>query len=938
MEAPSDTSGKIAEEDWKLVMKNINNDISNKKENKVEVQKYLQMLEEGITIKVSDKEANVKMLFSRSYDTGNILIPEILNFAKKKGLQMVEISIGDQTETKSYEIKDENLLDMLLNCLHTKDRFNYFLNDNHEGNNNEMSVSDAKYTEVDIVEKVEGTDNVNITINGENILINGGCNVRINYPNVYIVGGTKIEPIPKNVPVDAYGYIMKWRYLTGDKESCRTTRRISCGNDISYGWWSSEYKYLSKEEGANQFKPDSELSEVTIGGKKYSDITWNVEVPGTRQCDVTGCDCGEGFYQCGGGYISVEAMTLLDPKKRGQPLDVKSAVEKVPRYFKIEIFVQFPDRKLQYIGFKKSNVGNRRGSIQNDLICLGKNNAYDMLWGSFEDNKNYMLFRGFLIEAKTNQECIIDLDTEGLYYELLDRGLYMFVVQLNYQPELEPEPQSEPQSEPQPEPQPVPESEPQPELEPVPLPTDEIVSEMEKYISALDALLPGKPAEAKADATDFESEVARVRQEFKAMEASDTAVNSDQRTKDQINRFLGESFSFLCLQECDQETRKIIEPIVEDKEMAIMTNIKETNENGTTKYEGDCAIIYDPSKFELVTFTDEETKMQDLEEFAVVRKFKKTGLGEGVKIFYVVCAHLKSGKKNMKKRQDQVKKMVDALNKIKLPIILSVDANCKFEELNGYFGDTLKDPNEGVLPSEKELNKLLPLLEGAEKVYSDHLAVFRSTNYAMQNIYEPQTSYKFCPFSTYKQRGMTTEQPTKIYELIDKQTIDFIFFFVGGQCVKKIDGLDLDIIGKNVLKARGGDGFLKKRRDGRFEWDEPDTIYTDDIPPAKKEHRDQDIPKLVKRFMEAEQIDSTAGIPGELKRFVQVYYWLDKLKGTAKLSELAEKTDIKPWKDAFALVEGNIGGTEVQKANTFVQAVRWLKDVEFTANVILQNN
>lgn len=464
------------------------------------------------------------------------------------------------------------------------------------------------------------------------------------------------------------------------------------------------------------------------------------------------------------------------------------------------------------------------------------------------------------------------------------------------------------------------------------------MSEMEKYISALDALLSGKPAEAKADATDFESEVARVRQEFKAMEASDTAVNSDQRTKDQINRFLGESFSFLCLQECDQETRKIIEPIVTEKGFSIMTNIKETNENGTTKYEGDCAIIYDPSKFELVTFTDEETKMQDLEEFAVVRKFKKTGLGEGVKIFYVVCAHLKSGvnEKDKKKRQDQVKKMVDALNKIKLPIILSVDANCEFVELNRAFRGKLSDPKDENASNPPD--KLLPLLEGAEKVYSDHLAVFRSTNYAMQNIYEPQTSYKFCPFSTYKQRGMTTEQPTKIYELIDKQTIDFIFFFVGGQCVKKIDGLDLDIIGKNVLKARGGDGFLKERRDVKFEWKRPKNIQLDDIPPAKKEHRDQDIPKLVKRFMEAEQIDSTAGIPGELKRFVQVYYWLDKLKGTAKLSELAEKTDIKPWKDAFALVEGNIGGTEVQKANTFVQAVRWLKDVEFTANVILQNN
>ena len=175
---------------------------------------------------------------------------------------------------------------------------------------------------------------------------------------------------------------------------------------------------------------------------------------------------------------------------------------------------------------------------------------------------------------------------------------------------------------------------------------------------------------------------------------------------------------------------------------------------------------------------------------------------------------------------------------------------------------------------------------------------------------------------------MTTEQPGKIYELIDKQTIDFIFFFDDGQCVKTIPDLDLDIIGKNVLKARGGDGFLKERRESEFKWERPKSIYMGTDP---KEYRDQDIPKLVKRFMEADEKPSENGIDGELKRFVQVYYWLNDV---TNLSSLADSTDVEVWKKAFASVQGNIGGTEVEKANTFVQAVRWLKDVKFTANII----
>ena len=477
---------------------------------------------------------------------------------------------------------------------------------------------------------------------------------------------------------------------------------------------------------------------------------------------------------------------------------------------------------------------------------------------------------------------------------------------------------------------------------PPPLPTDDIVSEMEKYISALDALLPG---EEKGETPDeqLKLEVARVRQEFKAMEASDTAVNASVRTEAQINRFLGESFSFLCLQECDQDTFNIIAPIVKTCEMDIIT-----------KEKGDCAIIYDPAKFNKLDFTDEESDMKGLHDFAVVGKFNRNQSDGENPSFYVVCAHLKSGKKvkDLKKREEEVKKMLKALKEnanLNLPIILSVDANCEFEELNGYFGDTLKDPNQvGVSESP---DKLLPLLEDEEKVYSDHFAVKRSTNYAMQNIYEPGTEY-VSSYSTYKQRGMTTEQPGKIYELIDKQTIDFIFFFDEGKCVETISDLNLDIIGKNVLKARGGDGFVKERRNGECKWKTPDTIYTDDIPPAKKEHREQDIPKLVKRFMEADEKPSETGIRGQLKRFVQVYYWLDKLvptlesgsikndgKEITKLSELADISDnIEPWKEAFENVDKNIGGTEVQMANTFVQAVRWLKDVKFTANVILKGN
>ena len=81
-----------------------------------------------------------------------------------------------------------------------------------------------------------------------------------------------------------------------------------------------------------------------------------------------------------------------------------------------------------------------------------------------------------------------------------------------------------------------------------PLPTDEIVKVMKDYISALHKTLPS------ANNVTLAEKVARVREEFEAMKASDAAVNDPNRTVAQINRFLGESFSFLCLQECDQDT------------------------------------------------------------------------------------------------------------------------------------------------------------------------------------------------------------------------------------------------------------------------------------------------------------------------------------------------------------------------------------------------
>ena len=355
----------------------------------------------GLTkvIKKNPREiVQIQTYFLRGYDSGEL----------KTDLPLgMQYTVGDQNGYLPVPTKA-----MLLSCLRKEDSFNVTLDDQ----------------QVTILNKVEGTDNVQIQINGESKLINGGCEVFIHYPNVSIQSNYDVIDTPENIPVDVDGNQMMWRNLTDETPVCRTTKRNCSG----YGWWTSQYEFLSKEEAQNQFKPDESLSSVTIEGKTYTDFEWKINMNFNPEslsiCDVTGCECGEGLYTCNNGdlFVSVEAVILLN--KTGETMTVLNAVQRIPQTFKLQIFAKETNKNPQYLGYKNDHVGVRgvaRGPVDNKFEGKTKNKdgvAYDV--DTHYNITNYSL------QQNNSTDCYIDLDTIGSYYEIPERGIYMFLVNI----------------------------------------------------------------------------------------------------------------------------------------------------------------------------------------------------------------------------------------------------------------------------------------------------------------------------------------------------------------------------------------------------------------------------------------------------------------------------------------------------------------------------
>jgi len=379
---------------------------------------------------------------------------------------------------------------MLLNCLKTsgmnKDiKFQYFFKDKECNIVKQQSAQGENQGDNVIITLPDGTAH---PYNGGCSVYNGGCLVEIEYPIVHIRSNAVIEKKPKPIPTDYKGNPMKWRSLYIEKARCRATGReykseynFSLEEDSlkekckPYGWWDSDYIFLSKEAAQDRKKPRAEpKSEYTFKDENgqvntYRDIIWKNQAFKVLDEQHGECDIikngmtGEGFYTCNEGqlFISVEAVTIQDPYTVGKIITLQELLRKkcIPENFNLQIIAN-EGGTLTYLGYIRS-YGKSSGK---EKLVLQKKFVVDWMVSNLDvyiefpqeivyNKKGKTVLREIMdtedtedtekTEAQMRWEEIrepgpksipINDTIEGEYYGLEGRGLYFFVVSIGKEP------------------------------------------------------------------------------------------------------------------------------------------------------------------------------------------------------------------------------------------------------------------------------------------------------------------------------------------------------------------------------------------------------------------------------------------------------------------------------------------------------------------------
>lgn len=368
----------------------------------------------------------VKVKFIRKYVSGTVDNTNPL---------FAEVTCGDITKKTSFKVEKQ----MLLNCLKTSEmtdlEFKYIFN----GENIQ-------------IQKREGD---NFFINGNKY--NGGCLVSVVYPKVFIESNPKVDPIPTYIPEDSNGNKMQWRSLYTENAVCRATGRkymnlyIESQKVKPYGWWDSNYNFLSKEAAQDRIAPGGEKKEYTIESKTYTDIKWEQYVREKNSigwCNIIkNGEVGEGYYTCNKGeyYISVEAVTIQNPNITGEFITLAKLLPTkgqgtsvIPDNFELQIIAN-DNGNLIYLGCCKYDSTPKNGLIK--LILKRKNRKPDtneicpFVAQEIVIANNKYILRDILPDAIQKYDYFttfinLNANIKGEYYGLKERGLYFFVVHI----------------------------------------------------------------------------------------------------------------------------------------------------------------------------------------------------------------------------------------------------------------------------------------------------------------------------------------------------------------------------------------------------------------------------------------------------------------------------------------------------------------------------
>ena len=370
---------------------------------------------------------------------------------------------------------------MLLNCLKTsgmdKDiKFKYFFKD-----------KECNIVKQQSAQGENQGDNVIITLpDGTAHPYNGGCLVKIEYPIVHICSNAVIEKKPKSIPTDYKGNLMEWRSLYIEKARCRATGReykseynfVLKDNCKPYGWWDSDYIFLSKEAAQDRECPSAEpKSEYTFKDENgqvntYRDIIWKNQAFKVLDEQYGECDIikngmtGEGFYTCNEGqlFISVEAVTIQDPVTVGEIITLQELLRKkcIPEDFNLQIIAN-EGGTLTYLGYIRSS-GKSSGNAK---LVLQKKFVVDWMVSNLDvyiefpqeivyNKKSRKKFLREIMDTEDTEDTEkteaqmrweeirepgpksipINNTIEGQYYGLEERGLYFFVVSIDKEPPM----------------------------------------------------------------------------------------------------------------------------------------------------------------------------------------------------------------------------------------------------------------------------------------------------------------------------------------------------------------------------------------------------------------------------------------------------------------------------------------------------------------------
>ena len=396
------------------------------------VRDFIKKLDDNLA-SICDKDGiKLELKFMRRYVSGTV--------DKKKPL-FASVTCGTAKKEALFQVRDQ----MLLNCLKTSDmshlKFKYFFEDK------EFQI-----------EKVEGD---NVFTNGKTY--NGGCLVEIKYPNVVIKSSPKVEPKPTYIPEDSNGNKMQWRSLFIENAVCRATGReyIEFYNDRQkfkpYGWWDSNYNFLSKEAAEDRVAPGGVKAEYTIEGKTYTDIKWEQHVREknvTPYCDIIkNGETGEGHYTCNNGeyFISVEAVTIQNPNITGEFTTLaallpegKGSESVIPRNFGLQIIAN-DNGNLTYLG-RCPIINTEREKGKKKLILRGKHRDFTNKLNVIDNPKEIVVANDKNVLRDITDDTPIGIlygkgkfinlneNIVGEYYGLKERGLYFFVVHIGEVP------------------------------------------------------------------------------------------------------------------------------------------------------------------------------------------------------------------------------------------------------------------------------------------------------------------------------------------------------------------------------------------------------------------------------------------------------------------------------------------------------------------------